>query len=55
MTASVIEEKGPYVILKKEDGATVRILARMLSDGDREYIAELKQEDVAQPEGPDKE
>ena len=49
VTASVLQEKGPYVILKKEDGTTVQILASKLSDEDRKYIAELKQKDTAQP------
>lgn len=40
--ASVLQELGARVVLKKEDGTTVQILRSQLSEEDRKYIAELK-------------
>jgi hypothetical protein len=40
--AALIEEKGPYLVLKKEDGSSVQILAAQLSAQDGEYVSSLK-------------
>jgi thioredoxin-related protein len=48
VTASIIQERGSYVVLKKEDGSTFQILTGKLSDGDQQHIADLKQKQSAE-------
>jgi len=40
--ASLLEEKGPYLVLKKEDGSQVQILAAQVSAQDGEYVSSLR-------------
>jgi thioredoxin-related protein len=47
--ASLLEESGGYLVLKKEDGAKVRIQPNLLSDGDQEYLRGMKQPPPSQP------
>jgi len=49
VTASLVEEKGSYEVLKREDGTTVQVLKSSLSDEDQKYIAQLKEEASAPP------
>ncbi|NQT92769.1 MAG: thioredoxin family protein [Lentisphaerae bacterium] len=49
LVASIVEEKGPYVRLKREDGTITRILASVLSKEDLAYISELKKAQTADP------
>jgi hypothetical protein len=42
LTAALVEEKGSFVVLKKEGGGLVEIAQTSLSASDRMYIAELK-------------
>jgi len=49
VTAFVLEERGPHVILKQEDGVVRNILTSKLSDADRKYLAELRQKAATQP------
>lgn len=41
--ASLVQDDGPYVVLKKEDGAKVKIALTCLSKADQEYVAKLKE------------
>jgi hypothetical protein len=41
--ASLVQEDGLYVVLKKEDGAKVKIALLSLSKADQEYVARLKE------------
>ncbi len=45
--ASLVEEEGPYVILRKESGAQVQIARDSLSSEDQQYITSLSQEGAA--------
>jgi protein disulfide-isomerase len=41
--ASLVEEVGPLLVLKKEDGSRVKILLQQLGEADRDYVARLKE------------
>jgi protein disulfide-isomerase len=42
LTASLLQEAGTTIVLKKEDGSTFRIRPSDLSEADRDYIAGLR-------------
>lgn len=44
ITASIIQEEGSYVVLKKEDGAKIKISKYKLSKQDQDHIETLKSE-----------
>jgi len=48
LVASIVEEKGPYVHLKRENGTIARILTSVLSKEDRVYITELRKKEATQ-------
>lgn len=47
--ASLLEEKPPYMILRKVDGTVVQVLKYNLSEDDLKYIADLKAASAAKP------
>lgn len=49
LVASIVQEKGPHVHLRRADGSIARILASVLSKEDRKYIAELRKKEMGQP------
>ena len=47
--ASIVETQDEYVVLRKEDGQTIKLRASQLSADDRKFIADLKAREAAQP------
>lgn len=47
--ASLLEEKPPYMVLKKEDGTTTQVSRYNLSDADLQYIAGLRADSAEKP------
>jgi hypothetical protein len=47
--ASIVEEKGTYVVLKSAEGKTFQIARNRLSKDDQSYIEELKKATVDTP------
>ena len=52
LNASLVEEKGSYVVLKKDDGSTTQIQPAYLSAADRQYIAEVKRAEASSDDSP---
>jgi protein disulfide-isomerase len=52
LNASIVEEKGSFVVLKKDDGSTTQIQPAYLSAADRQYIADLKRAEASSDDSP---